>query len=435
MRVLFLCHNHPGLQPGGTEAFARALFREMRDRRGVEGLFLAAATRTLREKNPGTLLSAAPGGEADEMLVALDHFDRFHLSQVDVYGLTATLPPLLARLEPDVIHLHHPLMWGVEAIDLLRRSAPPGAAMVATLHDYFGICPREGQLLTADGRLCRGPSTFACSRCFPDLGMVDLRLRETSLRDAFRAFDAVIAPSLFLRDRFVAAGWDPARIAVLPNAVPASSPAPHRAAPDGRRDRFAFFGHVNRFKGALVALGASAALSAQGTAHRLALHGGTAYQSEAFLAEFQATLAAAPAARHHGAYDAADLSTRIAEADWVVVPSIWWENAPLVILEAFRHRRPVICGSIGGMAELVRDGVNGLHAPVNDPAGLAAVMARAAGEEDLWKALVGGIQPPPDMAAAAERHLALYQKAVGGRGCIPPAQTRRKEARGAQHRR
>ncbi len=43
----------------------------------------------------------------------------------------------------------------------------------------------------------------------------------------------------------------------------------------------------------------------------------------------------------------------------VVVPSIWWENSPLVIQEAFMARRPVICSDIGGMAEKVRDGVDG----------------------------------------------------------------------------
>ena len=96
----------------------------------------------------------------------------------------------------------------------------------------------------------------------------------------------------------------------------------------------------------------------------------------------------------------------MAAADWVVVPSIWFENAPLVILEAFRHRRPVICGGIGGMAELVTDGVDGLHAPVGDPAGLAAVLRRAAEEPGLWDRLVAGIRPPPDLDVAARRHLA-----------------------------
>ena len=43
----------------------------------------------------------------------------------------------------------------------------------------------------------------------------------------------------------------------------------------------------------------------------------------------------------------------MSEIDWVVVPSRWWENSPLVIQEAFMHGRPVICSGIGGMAEKV----------------------------------------------------------------------------------
>ncbi|HYZ33110.1 MAG TPA: glycosyltransferase family 4 protein [Crenalkalicoccus sp.] len=413
MRILFLAHNHPALQPGGSGAFALALFRCLRDRHGADGLFLAGVTDALRERRPGTMVQAVDGGAADELLVSLTHFDRFYLSQQDVFGLAA-LAPLVARLRPEVVHLHHPLLFGLEAIDMLRRAAPRGARLLATLHDYFALCPREGQLLATDGTRCAtGPSVHACRRCFPARPGTDFALRELAVRDAFRTFDTLIAPSRFLRDRFVAAGWDPARIVVLPNGVPAATPAPHRALPAGstRRDRFAVFGNVNRWKGTLVALGASARLSAAGVPHRLGVHGGTAWQSEAFLAEFAAALAGAPDAAHYGPYGAADHASRMAEADWVVVPSLWFENAPLVILEAFRHRRPVICSGIGGMAELVTDGVDGLHAPPGDPAGLAAVLRRAAEEAGLWERLVAGIRPPPDMDETALRHLALYRGA------------------------
>jgi glycosyltransferase involved in cell wall biosynthesis len=412
MRILFLTHNHPALQPGGTEAFALGLFRALREVPGVDGLFLAGTTALLRERRPGTLLQAA-GDAPDEMLVSLDHFDRFFLSQGDVYGLAA-LRPVIDRLDPDVVHLHHPLLWGIEGIDGIRRAAPR-AALVATLHDYFALCPREGQLLTTEGRLCLGPAPDACRRCFPDRPGADFALRDLGLRGAFAAFDALVSPSDFLRGRFAAAGWDAGRIRLLRNAVAAAPAAPHRDAPDGRRDRFAVFGNVNRFKGTLVALGASARLSRSGVAHGLAVHGGTAWQSEGFLAEFAAALAAAPQATHHGGYAPADLAARIAAADWVVVPSIWWENAPLVILEAFRHRRPVICGDAGGMAEAVRDGVDGLYAPVNDAAGLATAMRRAAETPGLWQRLVAGIRPPPDFAAAAAEHLALYRDLAPGR--------------------
>jgi glycosyltransferase involved in cell wall biosynthesis len=330
-----------------------------------------------------------------------------------------------------VVHLHHPLLFGLDAIDMLRGAAPD-AAFVATLHDFFAICPREGQLLTADGRLCAGPSPDGCRRCFPDRPALDLSLRALAVQDAFRAVDRLVSPSRFLRDRFVAAGWDAERFAILPNAVPAAAaPAPPRPLPPGggRRDRFAVFGNVNRFKGTLVALGASARLSREGVPHALALHGGTAWQSDAFLAEFAAALAAAPDALHRGPYDSAGIAARMAEADWVVVPSVWWENAPLVILEAFRHGRPVICGGVGGMAEMVRDGVDGLHAPVGDPAGLATVMRRAVEEPGLWDRLSANVRPPPDMDDAARAHLDLYADALrrkrGRRAAPPDAKIRR----------
>jgi len=189
----------------------------------------------------------------------------------------------------------------------------------------------------------------------------------------------------------------------------------------GRRDRFAFFGHVNRFKGSLVALGASARLNAAGVAHGLALHGGTAHQPSAFLDEFQAALAAAPDARHYGLYDAHELPRRIAAADWVVVPSIWFENAPLVVLEAFRHRRPVICSDAGGMAELVRDGIDGLHAPINDAEGWAAVLRRAVEEPGLWERLAAAIAPPADLDVMVAAHLGLYRRLLRREGSRLPS--------------
>jgi glycosyltransferase involved in cell wall biosynthesis len=407
MRILVLTHNHPRLQPGGTETFALGLFRALRDAAGAQGLFLAGTTGHLRPRRPGTLLQAA-GDAPDEMLVSLDHFDRFYLSQHDVYGL-ASLMPMIAQLAPEVIHLHHPLLWGLEGIDMLRQAAPR-AAMVATLHDYFALCAREGQLLTAEGRLCQGPSPDACRRCLPGHEGSDFTLRDIGIRGAFAAFDALVAPSAFLRDRFVAAGWDAGRLRILRNAVAAAEPAPPRPAPDGRRDRFAVFGNVNRFKGTLVALGASARLSAERVAHRLDIHGDARWADDAFRAELDAAVAAAPAASHRGGYAPEELRRRIAAADWVVVPSIWWENAPLVVLEAFRHGRPVICGDVGGMAEAVRDGIDGLHAPVGDPAALAAILRHAIETPGLWERLRAGITPPPDLAAAAAEHLTLYRE-------------------------
>ena len=61
-----------------------------------------------------------------------------------------------------------------------------------------------------------------------------------------------------------------------------------------------------------------------------------------------------------GPYELTELAQRMRKVDWVVVPSIWWENSPMVIQEAFVYGKPVICAGIGGMAEKVRDGVDAL---------------------------------------------------------------------------
>ena len=160
----------------------------------------------------------------------------------------------------------------------------------------------------------------------------------------------------------------------------------------------------------MVALDASAQLSREGVAHRLTLHGGTEHQAADTLARFERAREAAPDARYAGAYRRADMPRLVADADWIVFPSEWWENAPLVINEALLHRRPVICSALGGAAELVEDGVNGLHFPVGDAAGLAAAMRRAVEEPGLWQRLVDGIQPPVEINESAARHRALYDE-------------------------
>ncbi|HEY4041037.1 MAG TPA: glycosyl transferase, partial [Rhodopila sp.] len=69
---------------------------------------------------------------------------------------------------------------------------------------------------------------------------------------------------------------------------------------------------------------------------------------------------------------------------------------------------------IGGIAEAVRDDVNGLHVPVSDAVALAATMRRAIEQPGLWERLRNGIQPPVSVAQAAAGHYALYDRLVAG---------------------
>ena len=410
MRVLFLLHAHPDLQAGGTEIFAHDLFRTLRSR-GIAGLLLAGTAGHQRPASPGTPFQAI-GSAADEVLAWTGGFDPFFLSQIDLHGLSHPFAELLRQQQPDVVHIHHVMTLGVEIIGLIRRCLP-NARIVMTLHDYYALCANDGQMVTQSGALCHAARPDACRGCFPERSLTDFKLRDIHIGHALDQVDHFIAPSRFLRDRFIAAGFSPERISVVPNGFPEVEPTPARR--DLRRDRFAFFGHINRFKGATVALEASALLSEQGVRHALSLHGGTDHQTEPTLARFVAARAKAPDATYRGAYRRNEIPRLIAGADWVVFPSEWWENAPLVINEAFQHWRPIICSAIGGALELVRDGVNGLHFPVGDAGSLAATMRRAIEEPGLWQHLVDHIAAPVSIDDSASFHLDLYRSLL----CAP----------------
>lgn len=410
MRVLVVAHNHPDLHPGGTEIFSHDLFREFRSRPGIEALFLAATNRIHREPRPGTSFQAVTDAP-DEVVLWSGHFDHFYLSQIDTYGVVPHLESLLKEFQPDVVHIHHVLLLGVEFIAIVRRVVPD-ARIVMTLHDYYAICAHDGLMMRKRGQeRCSQASPNRCNACFPDISADRFLLRERYLKTLFAQVDRFIAPSNFIRERFIAWGLHAAKIDVVANGRPTVPPAAHRLSHDGRRPIFGYFGNLNPWKGASVLLRACRHLiSERADGFELRLHGGAPFQAESFVEEIDRL---AHETETHvvrlGPYRRDELPELMAAVDWVVVPSIWWENAPLVIQEAFHHRRPVIVSGIGGMAEAVQDGVNGIHVRPDDPAALARTMKHAMETPGLWETLVEGITSTPSIAEVADRHLGLYR--------------------------
>jgi glycosyltransferase involved in cell wall biosynthesis len=86
-----------------------------------------------------------------------------------------------------------------------------------------------------------------------------------------------------------------------------------------------------------------------------------------------------------------------------------------VIQEAFFHGRPVICSDVGGMAEKVRDGIDGLHFRVGDPHSLAKTFEAAVTNPRLWRSLREGIREPHSMDTHVAHLLATYEELVDQR--------------------
>jgi glycosyltransferase involved in cell wall biosynthesis len=435
LKVLHLCHNHPALHPGGTEIFALDLHRALKESNEVNGLFIGCVDENHRRQRPGTVFQGI-GPNADEMLMWTGHFDNFYLSQIDLHGIVPELTDLLNTVKPDIVHFHHILLMGVEILFLVRRVLPK-AKIVLSLHDYYAICAHDGQMVTTtERRPCQQASPDACHRCFPQLEPEHFVLRERHIKTHFSVVDRFLSPSNFLRRRFINWGLAADRIEVLRNARPDPEISPHRQLRDGEgRNHFAYFGNLNPNKGILVLLDAARILNQRRPgSFRVEIHGGAPFQSDAFKADLAAALAKVEGFVHwHGAYQATEMAGLMRDVDWVVTPSIWWENAPLVIDEAFAQRRPVIASDMGGMAESVRHEVDGLTFRPADAAALADTMERALTEPRLWERLVEGIPQRRTLEACAADHLALYRNLLAGERSNAGRATRTKvKAEGAR---
>lgn len=407
LRILTLCHGHPALVPGGTETVAHDLFAGMREDDRIQPMFLGCVS-ALHRADGGDRPLQSIGRSADEMLLWVGDVDPFLIGHNDPLSFAGAFSRLLTAFRPHVIHVHHFSRIGLEALAVARRLLPR-VRIVATLHDYHLLCANDGLMTTTPGgRPCRGASPDGCHACFPAIPQRLFAAREVQVRTMLGLVDRFIAPSRFLRDRFVAAGMPAGAIQIIPNGLPEAPCLPVEAA-ERPRQRFALFGNIAPHKGPLIALDAARQLRERLPEAELRLHGGMNFQPDAFRRAFADALEAArPIASHAGPYHRDEMAHLLAKVDWVVVPSTWWENAPLVILEAFQHRRPVICSDAGGMAEMVQDGVNGLHARLGDGGDLARVMVRAASEPGLWQRLAAAAPRVPTVRESLDRHLYLY---------------------------
>ena len=404
-RVLVVAHNHPELVPGGAEIAAHDLFRGL-GAAGAEALYLGCVTQLHRQPRSGSRLQTI-GQTPAELLLWVGAHDRFLMSHLEPEPVVRAIGEILASFQPDVVHVHHLSRIGPEVVAIVRRLRPT-AAIVVTLHDYHPICFNDGLMVRTDAHLCPAASDDACHSCFPEIPPERFHLRRMHLLNGLGLVDRFIAPTGFLRDRFVAWGLESWRIELVPNAVPMIASV--AVEPDRSLcRRFGFFGNIVPHKGVLVALEAARELEATGAELEIILNGGLHFPEVAFRQAFELALAAARGmVVDAGPYARNELDARMAEVGWVIVPSIWWENAPLVILEAFRRGRPVICSGIGGMAELVRDGIDGLHFRAGNPHALANLLRRAAAAPDLWAQFRANLPRVPTVEDAVEAHLQLY---------------------------
>lgn len=440
--VLVMTHSHPRLTRGGAEISASTLFRELKAR-GAKAWLLGCSSPKSEVRLGATLTQ--PYGPDDYVYHPNAPFDYFKFANPDPQ-FPKVIEELVAELKPDIVHTHHFVRFGVEMFSAIKRGWP-SVKIVLSLHEYLAICNHHGQMMkTKTFRLCEKETYSDCAACFPQYGERDFFLRKRYLQMFMDDVDLFISPSHFLAERFVNWGLPAAKLAVLENMPPerdGSQPARRPMAPVAapavisqarqlrrpptaspptptlparqRTLRFGFFGQMSPLKGITVLMDAARRLTTMGIDNAIIEIYGD-YSSQPLEFQKVVTEALEEAGENvvfHGAYDNSQVNALMQRIDAMILPSTWWENSPVVIQEAFTNGKPVICSNIGGMAEKVTDGVNGLHFEVSRPASLAEILAELATYPERLDALAAGVRPPPSATDVLDAHLLLYDTVLG----------------------
>lgn len=442
MRIVHVVQGMPPESLGGTEMYAAHLSGALRHRGHEVHVF----TRMNDPKRPeyavdNTVSSdGLPVTRINNTFTRLNTFASSYLNP----AIAQCFGKFLDAVAPEIVHFHHLMYLSTTCIE---EAARRGIPVVMTLHDYWLICQR-GRFLKPDLSVCSGQTDEGCARCFAHLlsgkltfmyqwlkpapgkhrwvrdwlrwlyaKYVNLRspsaeaCRQTAqrtvhIREVCKAVSLFLAPSHFLREQFLAFGIPPKKIIFAECGLPPVTLLSGRKRQSGGPVVFGYIGVVDPVKGIHHLVEAVAPLAGA----ELRIYGGEAdYAPYPNRAQFLTQLRQSPHICRMRRYDNHELGRILSEVDVVVVPSIWYENAPLVIREAFLARKPVVTAAFGGMQEWVQEGVNGLLFRPRDVADLRRVLEQFIADPTLVEKLSRHFPPVCSIADDAEAMEARYQ--------------------------
>ncbi len=312
----------------------------------------------------------------------------------------------LEEFKPDTVHFHNLHNLSSALID---EAHVRGMASYFTTHNYWLICQRA-YLMDGSGEMCPGPGDGA--RCAACVGSADTRRHQRRLGELRARVNGeitqVFAVSQSVRSTLIASGYDPSAVSVVRQAMPVERELWERVgrerAPGRRGTRLtaAFLGSAYPHKGPQLLVQAAQMTAAQVQVRIIG-------EVPAGFAQQLRELDRRGVVDFSGSYGAAELDQLLRDVDLAVLPSRWWDCAPLSATEARAARLPLVVPRLGGLPEVIRDGVDGLSFTALDAADLARVLDRLAQEDGLLERLQAAIETPADFAEHVDELEAWYR--------------------------
>ena len=400
MRIIQVLHGFPPYNMAGSEVYTYNLSKELAKQHKVT-VFHRVAIPQQEEY-------ATEWGEYEGLKVfAINNTFKHYASFESTYKndvIAQKFGAFLDETKPDIVHFGHLTCLSTTCIkEAQTRNIP----IVFTLHDYWLISPRA-QFLKRDLSLCHWPKDSECVKCmayqldiegghqkvselfektlaplqprsrlkklqqkayslyyerffFPaqSSAIAQIRERRKHIKEMCSLVDLFIAPSQFLRQKFIEFGIPEIKIIYSDYGFDTTlfegisrKPADHI--------RFGYIGTLIPSKGVHILI--EAFNKVQDEKANLKVFGNyVPYDGIPNYLDYLEGLVKNERIKLMGPYDNKNVGMILSDIDVLIVPSIWFENSPLTIHEAFLAGVPVITSNVGGMAELIQNGVNGLH--------------------------------------------------------------------------
>ena len=298
----------------------------------------------------------------------------------------------LKSFKPDTVYFFHTLFLSIDLPLIAKKS---GARVVYYLHDFSLICPR-GTLLARNGtrsnKIDRRGRCVDCIRLDqhrfaqrwpilkpligPTMVRLLLKIRDRQTKQIFRQTDAFISPSETVAQALINFGLSANKMHIVPYGMPQLRPSSKKPT---AKFQVGFVGTLAKHKGLPVLLKAASYLDP--SKYQVNLFGQLKDQ------ELIEQIKQLSNVTYHGEFLPQKVQFIYNKIDCLVAPSIWFENQPLVILQAFQTRTPVITSDLGGMRELVDDGKMGLLFPVGNAQALAETIIKLKRSPKLQKSI------------------------------------------------
>jgi glycosyltransferase involved in cell wall biosynthesis len=324
-------------------------------------------------------------------------------------GMEKVLTSVLEENSFDIIHVCHPMRTGT-IVKVAKKFHIP---LVLTLTDFWLMCPR-GIASTPQGNLCNGSTDGkqCIAECYGPVWADKIHRRFIDATRVFSLADRVVFPTTFLRDMFsrkmFSGRSELIRFGNDYRYVQVNAKRYH----DKSKVTLGFLSSLLPHKGTHILVKAFICANQENLA--LKIYGDPAHDTE-FCRQLK-NLSANHRIEFLGRYSNDDMGEILQDLDIVVLPSLWWENTPLVMLRALAHKVPVIVSDFPGMTEVVQDGINGFVFRPGDTGDLQEILTKIGENPALLNEIKNNISYSKRIEEEAFEYEVLYHDTLVNSG-------------------